>query len=204
MAGMEANRPQRPWITKVVRRRADFRSAPRRSANRSLRAVAIDGDPLECVGRTLDEVLSRLALESELARHLLGGCEVALEQLAPVRLRKVIPTPAGTLTTEATVSPIVGDDGRCRYLLFFGRDITDRANALRLLNERRRRGQRQGPMGAPRPSSRCYGRADPVPPPTRCLHERIGAVRVLAADAPLPVAARQAQPQQRSQTSQGS
>ena len=52
-----------------------------------LQTVATDANSADWVGQTLDDVLPRLALESEIVRHLLRGCEDALVQLAPVKLQ---------------------------------------------------------------------------------------------------------------------
>ena len=75
----------------------------------------------EVVGRTIWEILPPAAAEQAAARY-----RAVVRDGEPMQYEEVVRLPVGEVQVETLLTPISGEDGRCRYLLGVARDVTAR------------------------------------------------------------------------------
>jgi PAS domain S-box-containing protein len=105
-----------------------------RACRQAAQALSAE-DVAEWVGRTLDDLLPHLAISAGDRERLLQRHHDAVEKLRPVPFDDVLPTAGGERSFQSTLTPILDSEGRCQYLLFSARDITEHTRALKLLEQ---------------------------------------------------------------------
>ena len=97
------------------------------SVNQSLLQIA-GFEEKAIIGRQLSDILPE-----ESADYLADRCQLAIDEGVPVPYDGGLTLPAGHLTLEGLVTPIVNEDGDCVYVLGVGRNVTERKQTEREL-----------------------------------------------------------------------
>ncbi len=91
----------------------------------------------DLIGRQADVVMEQtLKFGKEVTRFALARFREAIRAGMPIHYEEApLQTPKGTYYSETTLTPVVGRDGNCTYLLYSSRDITERKRAENLLKD---------------------------------------------------------------------
>ena len=127
----EARRKSEQWLALVFNGTADltflmdvdgdgFRCL---AVNESYLAVTGYAEA-EVVGRTIWEILPPAAAERAAERY-----RAVVRDGEPMQYEEIVRLPVGEVQVETLLTPISGEDGRCRYLLGVARDVTARRRA---------------------------------------------------------------------------
>jgi PAS domain S-box-containing protein len=87
----------------------------------------------DLVGKTLEEVFGKVQASPELIKEMVSRYQRVVVTLQPHRFEEVVETPQGRYYGESLLLPGIDGDGRCGFIYYSSRDITERKSAEKKL-----------------------------------------------------------------------
>jgi len=106
-----------------------------RSYEMAMQLAGVAVSNATCVGKTFEELRPLYGLSDDAWAVLIGRYHEVIRTGTTMRFEEVADIPGGRFVGDSTITPVLGPDGSCRFVLYASADVSERRRVERELRE---------------------------------------------------------------------